>query len=149
MELKFKKLTQPISAQEKLSILQDNLHTDYKDKMVLMDIEDITELDDACAKIESYLVQRSKPANERSRPFFRANELEEGDQLDMEVAAFQRKRNTKDAETQTEVKKQVCYNCRKVRHHFKECTEPAQLHCYKCGTYGVYSTNCPRCAPEN
>jgi Zinc knuckle len=152
MEIKFKKLTQPISSEEKLSILQDNLHPDYKDKLVLVEIESIEELDEACLKIESYLSQKAKTVD-RNRNFFRTSELEQDAQSEGEekLAAFARRKATRDAETQTDssAANKSCFNCRKVGHHFKDCTEPRKVICYKCGTHGVYSTNCPRCTTEN
>jgi Retrotransposon gag protein len=154
MELKFRKLTQPINSHEKLSILQDNLHSDYKEKLVLVEIESVQELDEACLKIESYLAQKSR-VSERNRNFFRSSELEHEEQkeVDEKLAAFVRKRSMKDAETQTDIngsnKNASCFNCRKMGHHFKDCTEPRKILCYKCGAHGVYSTNCPRCTTEN
>jgi Retrotransposon gag protein len=168
MELRFKRLSYRMSESEKLSLLRHNLHPFYKEKLIILEISTIKELKRYCHKIQALQeTGRGGQSNQfsegnRGQRNYRAHNIELEDEVitetSEEVLSMTRRVRSREVACQTDdvipppttlSSHMLCHNCKKPGHHYRSCPEQRNLFCFRCGTPGVVTTNCPKCHSGN
>lgn len=137
-----------------LEIIIRNLSPFYTTQLPVVDT--IEELEAECLKLEAkkYRAEHYVPPPRRRvnlvEPDFAFVDTNANVEQTSGVSAV--KQNNSVVPTSTEQRSQIrvtCWNCHKVGHLNRDCTQPRKLHCFKCGQVGTTIRNCPNCSSGN
>jgi hypothetical protein len=161
MELMFQKLSYRMPEQEKLSILRENLHPYFSEKLVIMEIPTIDDLKRYCRKIET-LNTRSSIRNETTGRHAQIHELYEEPEIcavrnfndrkphrNGQMEVLNSNQQTLQPAVTSSNRTMTCHNCHKPGHQVGNCPMPRRTYsCHRCGQPGVTLYKCPKCNPK-
>ena len=122
----------------RLSIISRNLSPFYTQQLPV--VQSVAELESECLKLEikKYRVDNYKPPSRRSHEF-----VEPGLAC---IEAVEMQPSTSSSSRLLTIK---CFNCDKVGHMARDCSEPKRRQCYKCHHPGVTTRTCTICKSGN
>lgn len=141
----FGRLRCPISEQAKLSIIMKNLHPFYQDRLTDPLPKSITELRNACRRLES----RRDVINSYTEPTSRRGNIVEKDLAFVDVAEEIQSMDIAGPSTRKSATKEVvCFKCKQPGHKAVGCAAKKKLVCFKCKKEGYTVKNCPTCSKQ-
>lgn len=144
----FRKLSQPPNEDTKLRIIRRNLLPFIQNQLALQNFDTTEELESAARIVEDVQVrtQRMRPPPTNSHLVAEPE------------CMYQRPRNssvhvvtgtatsaTSSARVGNRSSQALCWNCQRVGHFKRDCTEPFRRHCFRCGKPDVTTQTCPVC----
>lgn len=145
VESLFNRLSTPPSESDIVKQIRKNLHPYFTEKLVLIETGSLSDLKHKCRSIQELKVR----AERYSPPPIKHSGL-----LEPDLACL----SLNEAETDTTrpsnpwnltVAPISCWNCQSLGHSHRECSNQRTIFCYRCGTKGKYSSDCPKCNPKN
>lgn len=130
----FECLSVRIPEKSQLKIVLGNILPYYQNQLALKEIDNLSQLKQLCRQLEL----RRASAEAYVPPPPRSKTLEP------ELAYVEASAPSASCLTVSDPVR--CWNCNKTNHRSRECREPRQKHCYRCGYHNVTIKDCPRCS---
>jgi hypothetical protein len=148
MQNLFSRLTVQPALLDQLKIIRRNLLPKYVHALVLQDIKSIAELLNFCKMIDE-----ASQTKLRYVPSSITNCLETDliyqDNGPMSPRSSGSSNDRKQNSDHNNKVALICFNCKKEKHVFRDCTEPRKRFCYRCGQHDVTLRTCPKCNKKN
>lgn len=142
----FNRLKIKPSDNEIITTIRRNLLPHFSSQLALVPITSISELTEACKKIEE---AREWSNRYRPPPFKRSGLLEP----DLSCAGnfpstsnYEPRKNFQFSKEVSTLSTVTCWNCSKLGHTFGQCRLPRNTFCFGCGLKKVTKANCPSCS---
>lgn len=132
----FRRLSEPVSAEQQLATIQKNLAPFYSTQLALVEITSITHLVSVGRKLEA---TRFNVENYMPPPSRRQLSL-----LEPDLSYIAAAEGFRLPQLDTEVSEVQCFRCRNPGHVARHCPQP--IRCYGCNSEGVIRRNCTRCS---
>jgi len=140
------KLSVTFGEDELVEMIQGNLLTEMKDRLLFEKVSSISELRRLVQKRENFLKDLGKPRmvpqKGKDSPNFRVYALDEtpdeeidNSESDLSIAVV----------NHTGSAKITCWNCEMPGHVWEDCLAEKRVFCYGCGAPQMYKPNCANC----
>lgn len=153
-----KMLSKPLSNRRKFEVVWDNMRHHYRSKIATIDVRDLDhliKLNHGIDAVDPGFQYSSEMRNQRNVHHVDCNlsdevsdEPEEIDvirTMDVRNQRNQTNRNTT-SETPQKAAQNICWNCRKLGHNWRDCKEAKAIFCFGCGNLGRTIRSCPKCS---
>lgn len=139
----FSKLGSIPSEGEQLSIVRKNILPEIRAHLALVDIKSLEQLTALCTTLEQTIFPTLYQVRQKSSI---AASVDVDFEANNKVAEISNNRGS--PESRSKVRLNVCWNCEKIGHMWRNCNRTRGRFCFKCGTKDVVVTTCPACNPR-
>lgn len=155
MEAMSQRLVKKMTLQEKFDIIVENMKMSYQRRLALHTIHSIEHLALLCYKFDSLegnLYNRTNPKSAGVNQIEIEDELAEEveDSEESQVFAVQVRKTPSAVRSSNEAvpvsrsrDDDLCWNCRKIGHMWRECVQRKRLFCHICGQENTIASQCP------
>lgn len=153
-----KMLSRPLSSRRKFEVVWDNMRPHYRSRIATINVQNLdqlTRLNHGIDAADPNLQYSSDSRNQRnvhhidySLSDCASDEQEEIDAIRTSTEGRNHRpivRNTA-VESQQKPGQNICWNCRKYGHNWRDCKETKSVFCYGCGNLGRTIRSCQKCA---
>ncbi|XP_065091908.1 hepatoma-derived growth factor-related protein 2-like [Ochlerotatus camptorhynchus] len=166
-----KMLSKPLSRRRKFEVVWDNMRPHYRSKISIVRVRDLDHLislnhriDAADSSFQQQLDSKNTESrNQRNIYKIECASSEYESEEPEAVDAIEARPNRRDQrpsprnqpamsrtapanqQQTTQASLNVCWNCRKAGHNWRDCKEPRAIFCYGCGELGRTIRSCQRC----
>lgn len=156
-----KMLSKPLSNRRKFEVVWDNMRHHYRSRIATIkvrNLDHLTRLNHSIDAVDPNLQFSSEMRSHRNVHHIDCELSDDGSDEHEEVDAIETrtdKRNPRpshrsatvnDSQTPVQAQQNVCWNCRKQGHNWRDCKETKAIFCYGCGNLGRTIRSCPKCA---